>query len=112
MVHFTDILAPDALATSLSAKNLLLSEGAEVDAQPVLEIHADEVKAAHGATVGRLDETALFYLRSRGIPAALARDLLTQAFCREALRAIEDATLATWLTDRLEAHLAAAEPAE
>ena len=102
----------DGSDASLSAKNLLLSEGAEVDAQPVLEIHADEVKAAHGATVGRLDETALFYLRSRGIPAALARDLLTQAFCREALRAIEDATLATWLTDRLEAHLAAAEPAE
>jgi Fe-S cluster assembly protein SufD len=101
----------DGSDASLSAKNLLLSEGAEVNAQPVLEIHADEVKAAHGATVGRLDETALFYLRSRGIPAPLARDLLTQAFCREALRAIDDAALSSWLGERLEAHLAAGEPA-
>jgi Fe-S cluster assembly protein SufD len=69
----------------LSNKNLLLSEGAEIDAQPVLEIHADEVKAAHGAAVGRLDETALFYLRSRGLPVADARRLLTAAFCRETL---------------------------
>lgn len=95
----------DGSDASLSAKNLLLSEGAEVNAQPVLEIHADEVKAAHGATVGRLDETALFYLRSRGIPAPLARDLLTQAFCKEALGAIEDVALAAWLTERLEVRL-------
>jgi Fe-S cluster assembly protein SufD len=63
----------DGSDARLSNKNLLLSEGAEIDAQPVLEIHADEVKAAHGATVGRLDETALFYLRSRGLPAADAK---------------------------------------
>ena len=102
----------DGSDARLSCKNLLLSEGAEVDAQPVLEIHADEVKAAHGATVGRLDATALFYLRSRGIPGAQARALLTQAFCREALRPIagQDAALAL-ASPRLEARLMATEPA-
>lgn len=79
----------DGTAAMLSNKNLLLSEGAEIDTQPVLEIHADEVQAAHGATVGRLDPTALFYLRSRGVPAEQARALLTAAFCRETLAVFE-----------------------
>jgi len=57
----------------------------------VLEIHADEVQAAHGATVGSLDDTALFYLRSRGIPEAQARQMLTAAFCREVLDVLEPA---------------------
>ncbi|HEY2345827.1 MAG TPA: Fe-S cluster assembly protein SufD [Xanthomonadaceae bacterium] len=83
----------DGSDARLSNKNLLLSAGAEIDAQPVLEIHADEVKAAHGAAVGRLDETALFYLRSRGLPATQARRLLTGAFCRAALSALDDAVL-------------------
>ena len=102
----------DGSDARLSCKNLLLSEGAEVDAQPVLEIHADEVKAAHGATVGRLDATALFYLRSRGIPEAQARALLTQAFCREALGPIaaDEAVLAA-VSPRLEARLLATEAA-
>src|SRR5690606_1931556 len=59
----------DGSDAMLSNKNLLLSEGAEIDTQPVLVIHADEVQAAHGATVGQLDPTAMFYLRSRGLPA-------------------------------------------
>jgi Fe-S cluster assembly protein SufD len=75
----------DGSDANLSNKNLLLSEGAEVDTQPVLVIHADEVKAAHGATVGQLDPTAMFYLRSRGLPGHDARRLLTTAFCRDAL---------------------------
>ncbi len=83
----------DGSDARLSSKNLLLSAGAEIDAQPVLEIHADEVRAAHGATVGQLDETALFYLRSRGLPMAQARTMLTGAFCREALSSIDDAAL-------------------
>jgi Fe-S cluster assembly protein SufD len=73
----------DGTDASLSNRNLLLSDGAEIDTQPVLVIHADEVQAAHGATVGRLDPTALFYLRSRGLPEVQARRLLTAAFCRE-----------------------------
>ena len=68
-------------------------------------IHADEVKAAHGATVGTLDETALFYLRSRGLPRADARRLLVQAFLREPLAMLEDAALAASLGDVLAATL-------
>ncbi len=75
----------DGSVAELSNKNLLLSAGAEIDTQPVLEIHADEVQAAHGAAVGQLDATSMFYLRSRGIPAVQARALLTAAFCRETL---------------------------
>lgn len=81
----------DGSDATLSNKNLLLSDQAEIDSQPVLEIHADEVKAAHGATVGQLDPTAMFYLRSRGLPEAQARRLLTAAFCHEALVAFDPA---------------------
>ena len=83
----------DGSDASLSNKNLLLSDQAEVDSQPVLEIHADEVKAAHGATVGQLSPTAMFYLRSRGLPEADARRLLTTAFCREALAVVDEPAL-------------------
>lgn len=96
----------DGSDARLSNKNLLLSDSAEIDTQPVLQIHADEVKAAHGATIGRLDATALFYLRSRGIPAAQARVFLTLAFCREALASIGDLALIEALSPRLEARLA------
>lgn len=99
----------DGSDARLSNKNLLLSPNAEIDAQPVLEIHADEVKAAHGATVGRLDETALFYLRSRGLPLADARPLLTAAFCREALSVLNDAALTETLSMRLDDVLARCE---
>jgi Fe-S cluster assembly protein SufD len=87
----------DGADARLSNKNLLLSAQAEIDTQPVLEIHADEVKAAHGATVGQLDPNALFYLRSRGIPEADARRLLTAAFCREIVAGVDDAALRTAL---------------
>ncbi|HZH43717.1 MAG TPA: Fe-S cluster assembly protein SufD [Lysobacter sp.] len=80
----------DGTAADLSNKNLLLSADAEIDSQPVLEIHADEVQAAHGATVGQLDPTSLFYLRSRGVPAEAARALLTAAFCRETLAVLDN----------------------
>ena len=64
-------------------RNLLLSDGARVDTKPQLEIFADDVKCTHGATVGRLDDIARFYARSRGIPAAAAERLLTYAFAAE-----------------------------
>ena len=70
-------------------KALLLSEGARVDTKPQLEIFADDVKCTHGATVGRLDEMALFYMKSRGIGADRARALLTYAFAAEVLELIE-----------------------
>ena len=96
----------DGANANLSNKNLLLSAQAEIDTQPVLVIHADEVQAAHGATVGQLDPTALFYLRSRGLPEAEARALLTAAFCREVLAGIDDIALRESLTVVLDAHLA------
>lgn len=74
-------------------KNLLLSQSAEIDTRPALEIYADEVKANHGATVGQLDEHVLFYLRSRGIPMDAARRMLVRAFCTVALDGIGPAQL-------------------
>ncbi len=68
--------------------NLVIGKGAEINAKPELEIHADDVKCAHGATFGQLDETALFYLRSRGVPEATARSLLTFSFAGDVLRRI------------------------
>ena len=68
-----------------SLKGLLLDRGATVNAKPELEIFADDVKCAHGATVGELDRNALFYLASRGIPLAQAKALLTQAFVADAI---------------------------
>jgi Fe-S cluster assembly protein SufD len=70
--------------------NLLLSPDAQVDTKPQLEIFADDVKCTHGATVGRLDEVALFYLKSRGLPADQARMLLTYAFAADVLQRIAD----------------------
>lgn len=69
---------------------LLLSDRAEVNAKPELEIYADDVQCAHGNTVGALDETALFYMRQRGLPEASARALLMRAFLAEALVGLGD----------------------
>jgi Fe-S cluster assembly protein SufD len=75
-----------------SLKGLLLSRSATINAKPELEIFADDVKCAHGATVGELDRDALFYMASRGVPEAEAKALLTQAFVADALdRAGEEA---------------------
>ncbi len=95
----------DGTQASLSNKNLLLSPHAEIDSQPVLVINADEVQAAHGATVGQLDERALFYMRSRGIAYAEARSLLTLAFCRAALDTLPNTSLREHLNARLVKHL-------
>lgn len=69
-------------------KTLLLSDRARIDTKPQLEIFADDVKCTHGATVGQIDETALFYMKSRGIPNSEARKLLTYAFAAEVLETI------------------------
>ena len=68
---------------------LLLSDTAQIDTKPQLEIFADDVKCTHGATVGRLDEQALFYMKSRGVSRDLARQLLTYAFAADVLETIE-----------------------
>jgi Fe-S cluster assembly protein SufD len=68
---------------------LILSDRAEVDAKPELEIYADDVACAHGNTVGALDEDALFYAEARGIPETEARAMLTEAFLVEVIDRIE-----------------------
>ena len=78
----------DGSDAALSTQNLLLSDQAEIDARPTMEIHADEVRAAHGASVGQLDAGMLFYLRTRGIRETEARALLTAAHCRALLEDI------------------------
>jgi len=81
---------PEAQKTDGKQTNntLLLSERARIDTKPQLEIFADDVKCTHGATVGRIDEMALFYMKSRGIPNTEARKLLTYAFAAEVLETI------------------------
>ena len=110
--HGAITVAPgaDGADARLSNKNLLLSAHAEIDTQPVLEIYADEVKAAHGATVGQLDPTAMFYLRSRGLTESDARRLLTSAFCRE-VTVSAPAAVRDVLTRALERSLATLDPA-
>ena len=71
-----------------SNKNLLLSNDARVDTKPQLEIYNDDVKCAHGATVGQLEEEELFYLLTRGLPDTLARNLLTYGFAEEIINKI------------------------
>jgi Fe-S cluster assembly protein SufD len=83
--HGKIIVRPDAQKTDAmqTNKNLLLSPEALVNSTPALEIFADDVKCKHGSTIGQLDPTALFYLRSRGIGEEQARDLLTYAFAAD-----------------------------
>jgi Fe-S cluster assembly protein SufD len=87
------------------SQSLLLDEDAQFLAKPELEIYADDVKCSHGSTSGAIDETALYYLRSRGVPKGPATDLLVLAFLAEALAEIEDQTLAAEMEARLEAWL-------
>jgi Fe-S cluster assembly protein SufD len=91
----------DAQKTDARQTNqtLLLSDEAVIDTKPQLEIYADDVKCTHGATVGQLDEEQVFYLRTRGIDKASARQLLTYAFANEILSRIRIEPL----RDRLEA---------
>jgi Fe-S cluster assembly protein SufD len=96
----------DAQQTS---RNLVLGPRAAIDTKPELEIFADDVKCSHGATVGDLDETALFYLRARGIPTDTARRMLVEAFAREGVELIENAPIREHLLSRLARRLATLE---
>ena len=84
---------------------LLLSGRAEIDAKPVLEIHADDVQCSHGATAGDIDGDALFYLRSRGIPADAARGLLVRAFLSEILEDTPEGALRSAVEQRIDGFL-------
>jgi Fe-S cluster assembly protein SufD len=72
-----------------------------VNTKPQLEIYADDVRCTHGATVGQLDENAIFYLRSRGIPLSEAKNLLTYAFASEVLGRIRQVNLKEYLEKRI-----------
>lgn len=84
------------------SKALLLSDHCEMDAKPELVIYADDVKCAHGATSGDLDEDSIFYLRARGIPEADARRLLIEAYLQEIFDHIEDEEMASGLSEALQ----------
>jgi Fe-S cluster assembly protein SufD len=86
VVH-RDAQKTDAKQTN---RNLLLSDSARIDTKPQLEIHADDVKCTHGATIGQIDEDALFYLRSRGLDQAAARSLLLLAFAGECVARMKE----------------------
>jgi Fe-S cluster assembly protein SufD len=93
----------DARQTS---RNLILGRRASIDTKPELEILADDVKCAHGASVGDLDEAALFYLRARGIPTDEARRMLVEGFLREPVEGVSDPAVREHLLGRLGARLA------
>jgi Fe-S cluster assembly protein SufD len=103
------VVAKDAQKTDghQSCRTLLLSDRAEIDTKPELEIYADDVKCSHGATVGELEQDALFYLQTRGIPESAARRMLVEAFLGDVIETIADApvrdafarVVSGWLAD-------------
>ncbi len=96
-------VAPHAQKTDgrMLNKTLLLSEKAEIDTKPELEIFADDVQCAHGATAGAIDDMALFYLRSRGLDEAAARALLVESFLAETVEELGDESLRPLLLERI-----------
>lgn len=94
---------PDAQKTlaELSNKNLLTSDSAEVDTKPELEIYADDVKCAHGATISQLDPTSMFYLQSRGLTKTQARTMLSFGFINELLQDLPQAAVREYLHEHL-----------
>lgn len=98
--HFTDAYQ--------TVRNLLLSDDAEANSMPGLEIMADNVKCSHGATSGQLHEDELFYLLARGIPKQVAQHLLVAGFLNEVVERLEHPTIAALLHDMIEAKFAAA----
>jgi len=100
-------VSPDAQRTEGHQlnKTLLLSDDAEIDTKPELEIYADDVKCSHGAAVGQLDEMELFYLRSRGLDADSARQVLIRAFIAEVVEPIEEGQFRDHLNEMIDAWL-------
>src|SRR5437764_11861888 len=101
IVH-KDAQKTDAKQTN---RNLLLSDDARIDTKPQLEIYADDVKCTHGATIGQIEEDALFYLRSRGIDETSARKLLLSAFASECLERMKQDGVRKYIEELLNQHL-------
>jgi Fe-S cluster assembly protein SufD len=93
------VVGPDTVATDAgqTSRSLLLQPTAEADSRPWLEIFADDVKCTHGATIGRLDDEAMFYMRSRGIAQSDARAMLIGAFVNEIIEGVRPETLRAYL---------------
>ena len=110
--HGRIVVQPNAQKTDSeqSNQNLLLSADAQIDTKPQLEIYADDVKCAHGATVGQMDEAALFYLVSRGVDRETARRMLTQAFAAEILETVTPPALQSYLASHVSGRLSPAVP--
>jgi len=104
------LVRPDAQQTNAEQNNpnLLLSDAAEVDTKPQLEIHADDVRCSHGSTIGQLEDDALFYLRTRAIGEREARDLITRGFAHEMLESLPIEALHEGIDPCLDAALSAA----
>lgn len=103
------VVHPQAQKTDSEQRvaNLILSSKAEINAKPELEIYADDVKCAHGATFGQLDPAALFYLRSRGLPQEQAAALLRLAFAQEPVKRIKDESIRRHVAGHVARHLGA-----
>jgi Fe-S cluster assembly protein SufD len=101
IVH-KDAQKTDAKQTN---RNLLLSDDAQIDTKPQLEIYADDVKCTHGATIGQIEENALFYLRSRGIDERSARKLLLMAFANECLDRMKEEAVRNHIEGLINSHL-------
>ena len=84
-----------------SSKNLLLSSTAMIDSKPELQIHTDDVSCSHGATIGQLDDKAIFYLQSRGIPEEQARTMLLAAFVEHIMSTVTNSYALDWAKDKL-----------
>lgn len=102
----------DGTDGNMTNRTILLSDKAEMDSKPQLEIYADDVKCAHGATVGALEEDALFYLRARGVPERQAREVLVEGFVAEAFDSLGEGVLQDFLRMRIAFWLAAGKIAE
>lgn len=102
------LVQPDAQKTDgyQISQGLLLDDDSQFLAKPELEIYADDVACSHGSTVGSVDDTALFYLTSRGVPRKQAQDMLVLAFLAEAMEEIDDPAIAEVLSNRLEEWMA------
>jgi Fe-S cluster assembly protein SufD len=102
--HGRIVVQKDAQKTDAKQtnRNLLLSDNAQIDTKPQLEIYADDVKCTHGATIGQVEEQALFYLRSRGIDEASARGLLLYAFASECLDRMSCAPVREYLQKQVQ----------
>jgi len=96
-------VARDAQKTdaAMSNRNLVLSQNAEIDTKPQLEIYADDVKCSHGTTVGRIEPEMLFYLRSRGISASVARRMLCLGFAGEIINALGNESLQEYVGEHV-----------